>query len=112
MGEIVTGVSFDTIAREWRMKWSEDGDKTSLAEIQKVLDAHTPALKSIPGLKGIQRIVCGGCHDFKVIVSLTADSFGAWGEAAFAPEAEFLAAVTAIPGVSLVETQNFTIMPV
>jgi hypothetical protein len=30
----------------------------------------------------------------------------------FAPEADFLAAVKAIPGVAQVETQTYTIMPV
>ena len=32
--EIVDGVSFDTIAREWRMKWSGDNNKQSLVTAQ------------------------------------------------------------------------------
>ena len=104
------GVSFDTVAREWRLKWVEDGEKASLAAAQKALDVALPSLKALPGAK-VQRVVCGGCHDFKVITSLPADAFGAWEAASFAPEADFLAAVSAIPGVSAVETQTFTLMP-
>merc|ERR1740138_213559 len=55
-------------------------------------------------MASIQRVVCGGCHDFKVIAKLPSDKFGAWETAAFAPEADFLAAVKAINGVSAVET--------
>lgn len=57
----------------------------------------------------MQRVVCGECHDFKVISCLDAESFGAWEAAGFAPEAEFLAEVKVIEGVSLVETQTYTL---
>jgi len=109
--EIAPGVSFDTIAREWRFKWSTDNDKKSLAEAQKVLDEALPKLKSLDGLKNVQRVVCGGCLDFKVITSLSADKFGDWDSAGFAPEEDFLAKIKAIDGVSNVETQTFTLMP-
>ena len=49
--------------------------------------------------------------DFKIVTSLDADSYGAWEAAEHAPEAEFLAAAGAIPGVTTVETQTYTIMP-
>lgn len=45
-----------------------------------------------------------------MIVSLDAAAFGAWGEAGFAPEEDFLTAVRAIEGVSAVETQTYTLM--
>ncbi len=90
MIEIVSGVEFDTIAREWRMKWTADNDKKSLAEAQKVLNEVLPEIKKTPGVKGVQRVVCGGCLDFKVITSLSADDFNAWEEKGFAPEAAFL----------------------
>lgn len=112
MVTITEGVEFDTIAREWRMKWSGDNDKASLAAAQKVLTEVTPTLKAIPGVKSVQRVVCGGCLDFKVVTALTADSFGAWEEKAFAPEEDFLAKVKAIDGISVVETQTYTLMPV
>ena len=31
---ITEGVEFDTIAREWRLKWSPDNEKSSLAAVQ------------------------------------------------------------------------------
>ena len=75
---IVEGVEFNTIAREWRMKWSIDDDKKSLVEIQKVVDQYLPAIKSIDGVKDVQRIVCGGCLDYKLIISLPVDKYTAW----------------------------------
>ena len=58
------------------------------------------------------RTVCGGCLDFKVAISVEEPSFKAWADGGFAPESAFLKAVRAIPGVSVVETQTFTLMPV
>jgi len=45
----------------------------------------------------------------KVITSLSADKFGAWEEKKFAPEADFLEMLGAIDGVSVVETQTYTV---
>ena len=112
MPEIAAGVSFDTVAREWRFKWSEDGDKASLVAAQKALESVAARVKAVPGVKSVQRVVCGGCHDFKVVVALDAGAFGDWAAAEFAPEAEFLEAVKAIAGVTHVETQTYTLMPV
>lgn len=66
MGTIVEGVNFDTIAREWRCKWSVDDDKKSLEEAQKALDEIIPTLKKIDGFKEVDRVVCGNNLDFKV----------------------------------------------
>lgn len=107
---ITEGVTFDTVAREWRCKWSGDNEKESLQELQKVLDAVLAELKAIPGVKDVQRVVCGGCLDFKIIISVAGDAFGAWETAKFAPEAAVLAKMNGIAGVSLVETQTFTLM--
>ena len=60
MAEIVKGVSFNTVAREWRFKWSTDNDKASLAKAQEVLDEVLPTLKALPGVKDVTRVVCGG----------------------------------------------------
>lgn len=38
-------------------------------------------------------------------------AFGAWSDQKFAPEEDFLKKIKAIPGVSVVETQTYTIMP-
>ena len=72
MIEITPGVQFDTIAREWRLKWSADADKKSLQSVQQTLSIFESELKTIPGMKSVQRIVCGGCLDYKVIVALDA----------------------------------------
>ena len=105
-------LQFDTIAREWRLKWSADNEKKSLAAVQSELEKVKAQLSQINGVKSVQRVVCGGCLDYKVVVALEADKWGAWEAASFAPEASFLAAVNQIPGVSVVETQTYTLMPV
>mmetsp|Transcript_6551 Transcript_6551/g.9539 ORF Transcript_6551/g.9539 Transcript_6551/m.9539 type:complete len:127 (-) Transcript_6551:126-506(-) len=110
MSTITEGVDFDTVAREWRCKWTADNDKASLASAQKALDAVLADTKAVDGVKGVQRVVCGGCLDFKVITSVSADKFGAWEEKSFAPETEFLDKLKAIDGISGVETQTFTLM--
>lgn len=102
-------MEFDTIAREWRCKWSADNDKKSLVDAQKVLDKYLPTLKAIDGVKSVERIVCGGCLDFKVITSLEESKFGPWSEGDFKPESEFLKALEGIDGISVVETQTFTV---
>lgn len=76
------------------------------AELNKIL----ATVKAVAGVKSVQRVVCGGCLDFKVIVALDAAVFGDWAGAEFAPEKSFLAALEAIPGITQVETQTFTLM--
>jgi len=66
-------------------------------------------LSSVEGVASIQRIVCGGCHDFKVITKLSAAAFGDWEKADFTPEKEFLSKLGGISGVSGVETQTYTL---
>lgn len=57
---VAEGVDFDTVAREWRFKWSPDDDKASLVEAQKVLDEMLDQVKAVDGVKSVERIVCGG----------------------------------------------------
>ena len=78
MGTIVEGVEFDTIAREWRCKWSAEDDKKSLSELQRALNESKDKIKVIDGVKSVQRIVCGGCLDFKVVIALESEKFGAY----------------------------------
>jgi hypothetical protein len=111
MVTITNGVEFDTIAREWRCKWSAESDKQSLQDAQKLLDETVPALKALDGVKDVQRVVCGGCLDFKVVTSLPIDKFKAWEATEFAPESDFLSKLKAIEGISVVETQTYTLMP-
>ena len=111
MSKVTEGVEFDTIAREWRCKWSADDDKKSLQEAQKILEGALADLKALEGFRSCQRVVCGGCLDFKVITAVASDKFGAWSDAKFAPEEDFLAKLQAIDGITQVETQTYTLMP-
>jgi len=63
---IAEGVEFDTIAREWRCKFSTDNDKASLVAAQKAIQEVLAEVKAVDGVKSVQRVVCGGCLDFKV----------------------------------------------
>ena len=112
MVTITEGVEFDTIAREWRCKWSADDDKKSLAELQKVLEATKDAIKAVDGVKSVQRVVCGGCLDFKVVIALPEPKYGDWEKAGHSPEESFLEQIKKIDGVTVVETQTYTLMPV
>lgn len=112
MGSFVQGVDFDTIAREWRCKWTDGNDRASLAEAQKALDAILPHLKALEGVKRVDRVVCGGNLDFKVITSIAAGpDFEAWKATEFSPESKFLAKLESIEGISAIETQTYTLMP-
>jgi hypothetical protein len=108
---IAEGVEFDTIAREWRCKWTDDesGNKLSLVAAQQALESVVDDIKGVKGVKLVERIVCGGCLDFKVITSLSADDFGPWAESGFAPEASFISMLQDIDGISAIETQTYTV---
>lgn len=45
MPTIVEGVDFDTVAREWRCKWSADSDKASLAAAQEAINGVLTQVK-------------------------------------------------------------------
>jgi hypothetical protein len=75
---VAAGVEYETIAREWRFKWNPDSEKKSLVDAQSTLQKYLMKIKSVEGVKNVQRVVCGGCHDFKVIVSLPAELFSKW----------------------------------
>jgi len=103
-------MEFDRVCREWRCKY--EGDKATSASLEacsKVLAEYLPELKAIEGAT-VNRLVCGGCLDFKVMVTQPLDGYGPWEEAGHPPEADFIAKLKAIPGVSQVETQTITNM--
>eukprot|EP00619_Florenciella_sp_RCC1007_P012452 CAMPEP_0205915762 /NCGR_PEP_ID=MMETSP1325-20131115/8082_1 /ASSEMBLY_ACC=CAM_ASM_000708 /TAXON_ID=236786 /ORGANISM="Florenciella sp., Strain RCC1007" /LENGTH=112 /DNA_ID=CAMNT_0053282977 /DNA_START=20 /DNA_END=358 /DNA_ORIENTATION=- len=110
MPDITPNVSFDKVAREMRCKWSEDNDKASLVQCQEILEANLPAIKALDGFQSVNRVVCGGCKDFKIIVTLDAEKYGDWENSSFAPESVILDALAAVDGVSSIETQTFTFM--
>jgi hypothetical protein len=65
MPSVVENVHFDTVAREWRCKWNTDD---ALIASQKLLESNLDTIKAVKGVKDVQRVVCGGCKDFKVSV--------------------------------------------
>ena len=100
------------IAREWRCKYAMDADGTpaksaSLKQAQALLAEYLPGLKALPGAE-VSRVVCGGCGDFKVIVTQPCAEHDAWKAAEFAPEEEFLTKLKAIDGTSMHEVQEIT----
>jgi hypothetical protein len=109
MTTIAPGVEFNTLAREWRFKWSTDNDKASLAAGQAALMKVLPAIKALEGVSEVQRVVCGGCLDFKVITSMPAEAFEKNGDALTELEEAFLKECAEIEGVSTIETQTYTL---
>merc|ERR1712087_130864 len=106
-------MSFNRVCREWRCKYTGDkGASESLEAIAKVVDEYLPQLKAVSSGATVNRLVCGGCLDFKLMTTVPLDDFGPWEEKGFAPEEEFLAKIKAIDGVSLVETQTITNMEI
>ena len=106
-----TGVTFTKVAREWRCKYSigagGPGESASLTALQVLLTEYLVELKALPSAE-VTRIVCGGCGDFKVVVNQPAAEHGTWQGLNFSPEADFLAKMKAIEGVSAVEAQEYT----
>jgi len=111
MVTITEGVEFNVVAREWRCKWSADNDKESLVALQTIAALVKPQLEALDGVQSVTRIVCGGCLDFKIIVALDHEKYGAWGDATHIPEESVLKQMESIPGVTNIETQTYTWMP-
>lgn len=106
-------MSFNRVCREWRCKY--DGDKVtsaSLEAIAKIVDEKLPEIKKASSDITVNRLVCGGCLDFKLMMTVPLEDFGPWEEAGFPPESDFLEAIKAIEGVSVVETQTITNMEI
>jgi len=104
-----TTVGFDHVAREWRMKYSEGGLKGGAVTLDTLLkDTYLSCLEKVPGFVSCDRVVCGGCNDFKVVIKVKKEMFGDWEKLKFAPESEFLEAAKLVGGVSQLETQTYT----
>eukprot|EP00933_Yihiella_yeosuensis_P015551 TRINITY_DN13517_c0_g3_i1.p1 TRINITY_DN13517_c0_g3~~TRINITY_DN13517_c0_g3_i1.p1 ORF type:complete len:159 (-),score=19.72 TRINITY_DN13517_c0_g3_i1:167-643(-) len=103
----------NTMAREWRCKWSEEDQKASLTACQQTLEeVALPGLRDIAGVQSVQRIVCGENKDFKVIVKLALDAFEEWSGVSFHPEQQVLEQLSNITGVTKIECQTYTLEPV
>lgn len=106
-------MSFNRVCREWRCKYT--GDKAtseSLEAIAKVVDEYLPTIKATSSGMTVNRLVCGSCLDFKLMMTVPLEDFGPWEQKGFEPESEFLEKIKAIEGVSQVETQTITNMEV
>lgn len=112
MQTIAEGVQYNTIAREWRAKWSNEGNKASLVACQMALESVVEDLYEVDGVVSVERVVCGDCLDFKVITSVSADKFNKWKKDKFEPEEFFIEMLNMIDDVSQIETQTYTKMPV
>ena len=104
-------MNFDRVCREWRCKYTGDkSDSESLEAIAGVVAEYLPEIKKASADAVVNRLVCGACLDFKLMTTVPLADFGPWEASGFAPEAEFLEKLKAIPGVSQVETQTITNM--
>lgn len=82
--------------------------RITISTVSKVVDEYLPTIKGISDGVKVNRLVCGSCLDFKLMITVPLDDFGPWEESGHAPEAEFLEKLKAIDGVSQVETQTIT----
>eukprot|EP00957_Ditylum_brightwellii_P009468 714390-Ditylum_brightwellii.AAC.1 len=60
-------MEFDRVCREWRCKY--EGDKVtseSLESIANVLEEYLPTIKGVSEGITVNRLICGGCLDFKL----------------------------------------------
>ena len=104
-------MNFDRVCREWRCKYTGDkSDSESLEAIAGIVAEYLPEIKKASADATVNRLVCGACLDFKLMTTVPLADFGPWEASGFAPEAEFLEKLKAIPGVSQVETQTITNM--
>jgi hypothetical protein len=104
------GVSYDTVAREWRCKWSDAQGRASVGHVQAAWEAVAESVRATPGVVRVQRMCCGTCMDYKIIVSMSAGHYAAWAARQHTPENEFLTALRSVDGVTQVEAQLYSIM--
>ena len=75
-------MSFNRVCREWRCKYDGDkGTSESLEAISKVVDELLPEIKKASKYATVNRLICGGCLDFKLMTTVPLDDFGPWEEA-------------------------------
>lgn len=72
-------MSFNRVCREWRCKYEGDkGTSESLEAIAKVVDEMLPEIKKISPDITVNRLVCGACLDFKLMMTVPLEDFGPW----------------------------------
>ncbi|CAJ1347097.1 unnamed protein product [Effrenium voratum] len=110
---LIKEIHYNTFAREWRCVWSEDEDKRSLRQLQRVLEEIVvPALRRVPGVLSLQRVVCGCNKEFKLICKMALDAFEDWSGMQFHPEEDVIRHWHAIEGITKIEVETYTLEPV
>jgi|EP00908_Phaeocystis_cordata_P000989 hypothetical protein len=107
-----SGVAFDHVSREFRCKYAMDAsggpaDSPSLKACEELLQEYLPKMKALPAVE-VRRVVCGGCGDFKVVLTQPCAEHDAWKAENFSFEGEFMEKLKAIEGTSRHETQEYT----
>ena len=77
-----SAVSFEHVSREWRCKYSMDAEggpagSASLKACEALLQEYLHKLKALPAME-VRRVVCGGCGDFKVVLTQPCAEHDAW----------------------------------
>ena len=105
--EQAPGVLYDTVAREWRCKVAS---RDHLGSAQAVWEDYRNAVARVPGVVRVQRLCCGTCLDFRILVTMRAHAYPRWRNCDHEPEAAFLGALQTSPGITDVRSQMLSIM--
>ena len=100
-------ILYDMVAREWRCKVAT---RDGLGVAQRAWAAFSEQTRQIPGVVRVQRLCCGTCLDFRIVVTMKADAYKAWKSREHHPESEVLDALRASEGCSEVRSQLLSIM--
>lgn len=74
-------MSFNRVCREWRCKYEGDkGTSPSLEAIANAVDEFLPEIKKASKDMTVNRLVCGSCLDFKLMMTVPLEDFGPWEE--------------------------------
>ena len=84
--------------------------RDDLGVAQEAWQPFTHFVAQIPGVIRVQRLCCGHCLDFRIVVTMHADAYSSWKALDHYPEANVLSALRASPGCSDVQSQLLSIM--
>lgn len=101
------GILYHTVAREWRCKVRSRAD---LGLAQEAWQPFAHIVSGLPGVIRVQRLCCGTCLDFRIVVSMRADAYGQWKARDHYPETEVLQALSSSPACSDVQSQLLSMM--
>lgn len=100
-------ILYDKVAREWRCKVA---NRDGLGVAQKAWASFAEQTRHIEGVVRVQRLCCGTCLDFRIVVTMKADAYEAWKSRDHHPESEVLDALRTSEGCSEVRSQLLSIM--